>query len=365
MTQLVSPTDFNTGTLRFQKPINGGSPNTYRIQINASLKGQTIQSLLIATPTVFSFGVSPQANIGEKIEDDLSNVKYYTLPLCLHSKSGATASEIEFVDLFNKIVESCKTYMCSKELNEQLGKFGDDQITMSELKKFNPLHFKKEKGFIVDGTGPVLYPKLIMRKDGQSCVTTFSNGKDTHTNMRSLLSTRMFVRCALKIESIFVGSKVSLQVKICEVNYKTVDLGRERLLAHLPVECSDVTDDTNCDNIDDTVDVACSQLEITKVYEPVVTTPVAEPAPVVTITPVVTPTPVVTITPVAEPAPVVTITPVAEPAPVVTITSVVAPAPVLTTPVTHSNYAHGPVVSKDGPTDELAAKLAKRLLKTN
>ena len=252
--QIVSSTDFTANTLRFQKPINGGSPNTYRIPIYASKNGQTVPSLFLATPTVYSFGVSPQANIGEKVDDDFGNVKYYTLPICLHNKGGATAEELAFVELFNKVVDACKTYLCTKELNEQIGKFGDDQVQLSDLKKLNPLYYKKEKGQIVPGTGPMLYPKLIVRKDGQSCITTFSDGKQTHTNMRSLIGTRMNVRCALKIESIFVGSKISLQVKVCEVNYQTVSHGRERLLAHFPVEYTQSAEATSDHPITDETD---------------------------------------------------------------------------------------------------------------
>jgi len=239
MSQLITPGDFTADTLRFQKPINGGSPNTFRIPISAIKNGMQIPSLYIATPTVYSFGVSPQANIGEKVDENLSNVKYYTIPLCLYSKTGPTPDEEKFVELFNQIVDACKTYLCSKPINEELGKFGDDQITLADLKKLNPLYYKKEKGVVVAGTGPILYPKLVMRKDGQSCITSFTDNQHTHHEFKSLLNKRMYVRCALKLESIFVGSKVSLQFKVYEVNYKTVNTsGPTRLLADLPVQCT-------------------------------------------------------------------------------------------------------------------------------
>jgi len=239
MSQLIVPGDFTAETLRLQKPINGGSPNTYRIPISAFKNGRVLPSLFIATPTVYSFGVSPQANIGEKIDENLANVKYYTLPLCLHSKTGPTPDEERFVELFNQLVDACKTLLCSKPINEELGKFGDDQITLADLKKLNPLYYKKEKGVVVPGTGPVLYPKLIVRKDGQSCVTSFTDSHHTHHDHKSLLNKRMHVRCALKLDSIFVGAKVSLQFKVFEVNYKLVNTGGPtRLLADLPVQIS-------------------------------------------------------------------------------------------------------------------------------
>jgi len=239
MSQLLNPRDFTATTLTFQKPINGGSPNTFRIPIGAMMDGQKLPSVYIATPSVYSFGVSPQANIGEKVDENLANVKYYTLPLCLHSKTGPTPDEERFVELFNQLVDACKTLLCSKPINEELGKFGDDQITLADLKKLNPLYYKKEKGVVVPGTGPVLYPKLIVRKDGQSCVTSFTDNHHTHHDHKSLLNKRMHVRCALKLDSIFVGAKVSLQFKVFEVNYKLVNTGGPtRLLADLPVQIS-------------------------------------------------------------------------------------------------------------------------------
>jgi len=238
MSQLLNPRDFTATTLTFQKPINGGSPNTFRIPIGAMKDGQKLPSVYIATPSVYSFGVSPQANIGEKVDENLANVKYYTIPLCLFSKTGPTSEETGFVEFFNQIVESCKTYLCSKTLNEDLGKFGDDQITLSDLKKLNPMYYKKVKGVVEPGTGPILYPKLIMRKDGQSCITSFTDPtNNTHHDFKALINKRMNVRCAIKLESIFVGSKVSLQFKVYEVNYKLVNTGGPtRLLADLPVQ---------------------------------------------------------------------------------------------------------------------------------
>jgi len=235
MSQIISTC--TAETLRFQKPINGGSPNTYRIPVSGCKDGKPIPSVFIATPTVFSFGVTPQANIGEKIEEDLSNVKGYTLPLCLYNKTGPTPEEVQFVELFNSLVEACKAYLCTKEANEQLAKFGDDQLQMSDLKKLNPLYYKKEKGQVVPGTGPVLYAKLLMQKDAQRCFTSFSDGKNTHNDFKSLINKRMYVRCALKLDSIFVGAKVSLQFKVFEVNYKLLNVnGPSRLLADLPVQ---------------------------------------------------------------------------------------------------------------------------------
>ena len=63
----------------------------------------------------------------------------------------------------------------------------------------------------------------------------------------------MNVRCAIKLESIFVGSKVSLQFKVYEVNYKLVNTGGPtRLLADLPVQLG--AGSNGNDEQDDTID---------------------------------------------------------------------------------------------------------------
>lgn len=72
---------------------------------------------------MYSFGVSPQANIGEKVDENLSNVKYYTLQMCIHRKTGPTSDGEKFVDFFNQIVDACRAYLCTKAINEKLGKF--------------------------------------------------------------------------------------------------------------------------------------------------------------------------------------------------------------------------------------------------
>jgi hypothetical protein len=57
----------------------------------------------------------------------------------------------------------------------------------------------------------------------------------------SLLNKQCFVRAAIKIEGIFIGSKVSLQVKLHEAEIKMKDSGVKRLLRpELPVEKKEV-----------------------------------------------------------------------------------------------------------------------------
>ena len=97
------------------------------------------------------------------------------------------------------------------------------------------MYWKKEKGKVVEGTGPMLYAKVLQNKKTDTITSLFydENGRDIEP--MSLLNKQCYVKAAIKIEGIFIGSKVSLQVKLHEAEIKLKDSGVKRLLrASLP-----------------------------------------------------------------------------------------------------------------------------------
>jgi len=102
---------------------------------------------------------------------------------------------------------------------------------MSDLKKFNPLFWKMEKGKIVENKGPMLYSKVIWNKKKNSIQTIFVD-EDTNeeVNPMELLNKPCYVTAAIKFESIFVGNKVSLQVKLFETVFKIKETSVRGLL---------------------------------------------------------------------------------------------------------------------------------------
>jgi hypothetical protein len=179
----------------------------------------------MATDEIYSFGVN--INLDEKNKDLVTG---YTMPLCLFNKNGPTESEKEFVETFNKIVEKCKDHIIDNK--DSLDQYS---LERSELKKIcNSLYYKrdpKNKAKIMEGVGPTLYAKLIFNKKKNSIETTFFDAKSgKEVNALDLIDKHCYAKAVIKFESIFIGNKISLQIKLYDCGVKMIDSGRKPLL---------------------------------------------------------------------------------------------------------------------------------------
>lgn len=225
--QLTSVVNYDVSKMVFSDAEERKIPNSplayRRVGISTLNQDGTYGDLIFQTERVFSFGVSENTNPGT------SDVNGYNLALCLWSKTGATEGEKTWTDTFNRVVEHCKKHLL--ENKEEIGQY---ELTEHDLKKFNPLYWKKDKGQIVEGTGPTLYAKLITsKKNGEiKILSMFSNVDGTPVDAFSLKKRYCFVNAAIKIESIFIGNKISLQVKVYEAVVEPIDGGMKPLLAN-------------------------------------------------------------------------------------------------------------------------------------
>lgn len=231
-TQLTSAIGYDVKNMRFRKPIDGSIPNSTvvfkRVPIGTRNPDGSYGDLCIQTPKrLFSFGLSPNTNMNTGKTDG------YTLSLCLYNKDAPTDEEKAWVDTFNRIVDNIKDYILSHR--DEIEKY---ELEAGDLKKLNPLYYKKEKGKIVDGSGPVLYPKVLQNKKTDTITTPFcdENGKDI--DPMTLLNKRCWANAVIKIESIFIGAKISLQIKVYEAQVKMLDSAPKRLLQKM-VETND------------------------------------------------------------------------------------------------------------------------------
>jgi hypothetical protein len=230
-TQLTNCADLDVGNIMFSKPETKSIPNTpisyKRINIIYKNNDGSLGDLVIPTEQLFSFGLQENTDMAS------GKITGYSIPLCLWNRTGATKSEEQFITTFESIVEHCRDHLLTDETKEAIENYSLDQ---SDLKKFNPVYRKKDKGKIVEGKSPCLYPKLIIsKKDGDININTFfvdENGEDL--NPMSLIGKRMNCTCSIKIESIFVGRTMSLQVKVYECVASLLDGGMKRLLSVKP-----------------------------------------------------------------------------------------------------------------------------------
>lgn len=223
-TQLNSAFGYDVNNMRFKKPIKGSIPNStvefLRLPIGTKNPDGTYGDLVIPTvANLYSFGLSPSENM------TTGKIDGYTLSICLHNRDGATEEEKQWVDTFNKIVDHIRKYLIDHR--EEIEKY---ELEAAELKKLNPLYYKKEKGKIVEGTGPVLYPKVLQNKKSNTITSVFCDENGNDIDPMTLLNKRCRVTAAIKIESVFVGSKISLQVKVLESQIKLLDSAPKRLL---------------------------------------------------------------------------------------------------------------------------------------
>lgn len=217
-TQLSNYQDFDTNSILFSKPEVGSIPNQKisfkRIRIATRNPDGSVGDLIFSTPpNLLSFGL-------QETRDLLTNqINGYVFPLCLWSQHGCTPEEKRFTDLFSEIAEYCKVYLLQHK--DEIEKY---DLDMADLKKFNPLFWKMDKGKIVEGRGPMLYSKVMYNKRTEKITTLFVDESSNEIiDPFRLLNKRCHTTAAIKFESIFIGNKISLQIKLYESVVKVVD----------------------------------------------------------------------------------------------------------------------------------------------
>ena len=222
-TQLTSASGYDTSNMIFSKPEKGtipGSGLTYmRVKIGTKYSDGTHGDLIISTDggELYSYGTQENKSPDGKVNG-------HVLPLCMWDRDGPTKTQKATTDTIDAIVDQCKDWLLNNK--DKIEKYDLDK---SDLKKLNPLYWKREKGKIVEGRGPTLYSKLIESKKNGILTTFFDSETDEEIDPLTL-KTHCFVVPAIRIESIFIGNKISLQVKLYEAVVRPLDRGRKSLL---------------------------------------------------------------------------------------------------------------------------------------
>ena len=219
-THLTTLPGFDVRKIVFAKPRKFTQPVEYkRWPIGVKNSDGSVSSLIVEMPECYSFGLS------ENIKQETGKLDGYTLPLCLQDQQNPTDEQRECVDKFNEIIEHIKKYCVDHR--DEIEKY---ELELADLKKMNPIYYKKEKGKIVDGAGPVLYAKVLEDKKKGTIMTPFSDKAGNDVDPMTLLNKHCRAKAALKFECVYVGAKVSVQIKIYEAQVTLRDGGMKRLL---------------------------------------------------------------------------------------------------------------------------------------
>ena len=225
-TQLSMIANFDVDNIIFSKPEENVIPNStpqikyQRINVSVRNPDGTIGDLILPTDSLYSFGLS------ENVDANTGKSNGLSMALCMWSKDNPKESEKMWTTVFDKIMEKCKDHVL--DVKDDIGKY---DLERNDLKKFNPLYWKREKGKIVEGAGPMLYTKIIHSKKLEKYLTSFYNEEnDEPIDPMDLIGKSCYATCAIKLESIYIGNKISPQIKLMEANIKTLDSNKKRLL---------------------------------------------------------------------------------------------------------------------------------------
>lgn len=204
---LTSFHEFDTDRLYFSEPYTiyptDESYTAYqKIYLQVGDHPDRLSDLILNTPShLMSFGIQ------EKKDRRTGEVTGYQVPVILWNKKGATEEEKQFTSALQVITEKCKQHI-------------HDNYT-ADANKLNILSWRSQEN---GEDYPVLYVKLITNRKTNRIMTLFIN-EDTNEEIdpMELINKRCLLTAALKIENIYVGDNVSMQVKLYEVLVKFID----------------------------------------------------------------------------------------------------------------------------------------------
>lgn len=269
--QLTSASGYDVKNIVCSEPKMGEVPKTdqskkgvpvsfMRIIVNTRYPDGTVGDLILPTEELFSFGIS------ENTSQETNQVTGHTMSLCLWNRDRTsehyipTKGQLEWTNTYNNIVNHLKSVLIDYHKKGMLAtdsftkyKYAKDDNDVEEhgglttvgfrsvLGKFNNLYWGKggaktakpipdKEGEYLNG--PTLYAKLIESKKKGKVVTQFFDYNDNPIDaLKVLQGAYCNVYAAIKIESIFIGNSISLQVKLHEANCKILEGGMTRLLS--------------------------------------------------------------------------------------------------------------------------------------
>jgi hypothetical protein len=154
--------------------------------------------LVFSSEEVFSFGVSRNTL-------DTNSISYQ-ISLCLYDRENPKDEEIKWSAKYEEMAAVCRHYLKTSEFKKLKGL----------IDTMKGLSWKSNE--IGDADGPKLYPKVMFNQKKEEFITVFMDETDEIIeDPKTILDKRGRIKVALRFESIFVGSKVALQVRVNDV----------------------------------------------------------------------------------------------------------------------------------------------------
>ena len=209
---IITHETFNIDNLFFEKPKQGtvlgkGGIKFSKIYPKYRYPNGQIDKVYIQTPELFSWGIQENKN-----QDNITN---YTFSFVMYDRSEEASKEQQnTIDIFEQILEKIKTHLKKAETKVALNQFQlDAHVDMMDI-----FYRKKDKGQLVSGVPPTLYPKLQTKFGNLEITTEFRDINDESINSYDLLGVRCLAAGNIVIDNIFITSekKPLIQLKLEE-----------------------------------------------------------------------------------------------------------------------------------------------------
>ncbi len=241
--QLTNPRDFDPDRVIFSNPEkqdidNGGKQKltAYRINLSYRYPDGTVGPVLLEGNRNYSYGVT------ENTSKETGKVTGHSLCVNLVSRDGATPEEKDYIKAGKQLYDAGLNHVVKVKKKIKKPHVTADTLDGRRGGIFTcPLYFKRdEEGDIVED-GPVrIYPKLIEAvKGGRRILSRFYHEETEETvDPLSLKDRHFWITHCIKWESIWVGSKITYQLKLWEGYVRPTEGGMKRLLARPKVSAA-------------------------------------------------------------------------------------------------------------------------------
>lgn len=199
--------NLNVDNIVFSNSFQG----THRTLIPVGITNEenNVEPLILCTPkNLLSFGI-------QEIKGKDDNLIGYQMPICLWGKKKVTDEEQQFTDKLTEILEYIKNFLMDEK--------DDLNITESQINNLNIMNWKYENGEIKKDKGPILYAKLITNKNNNITTYFLDDNTDVTFDPLELLNKKCITRSAIKIENIIIGHRITIQIKLYEVQVKKLN----------------------------------------------------------------------------------------------------------------------------------------------
>jgi hypothetical protein len=253
--RLTEMKDLDYSQIVFSSPNEEKTKNgvaNKRVYINYMYPDGSCGDLLIPTERLFSYGIQEDKDMNNK-----TKITGYSMPLCLWNQHGPLQEQRDWTDSLTDLIEFFKDHIVKNVKELGLGskiKSKDNLLSFDKIMYWKMLRDPKTNQ-ITDqrdpDRGPTLYPKLIVKKINNKeqpdnefnvVVKSFFFDKDNVSiNFKDLIGKFCYTTAVIKIESIFIGSSVSLQIKLYQANVEVAETTMKPVVMARPKTSSSVS----------------------------------------------------------------------------------------------------------------------------